>query len=72
MAADVPIMESDVKNALPALGDVTKSLPNVIKDIKKDNYGDGSAMNTIAKFLTSYGPQIIENSSLKLESHRLL
>jgi len=67
MAADVPIMESDVKNALPALGDVTKSLPNVIKDIKKDNYGDGSAMNTIAKFLTSYGPQIIENSSLKLD-----
>ena len=67
MAADVPIMESDVKNALPALGDVTKSLPNVIQDIKKDNYGDGSAMNTIAKFLTSYGPQIIENSSLKLD-----
>lgn len=67
MAADVPIMESDVKNALPTLGDVTKSLPNVIKDIKKDNYGDGSAMNTIAKFLTSYGPQIIENSSLKLD-----
>ena len=67
MAADVPIMESDVKNALPALGDVTKSLPNVIKDIKNDNYGDGTAMNTIAKFLTSYGPQIIENSSLKLD-----
>ena len=67
LAANVPIMESDVKNALPALGDVTKSLPNVIKDIKKDNYGDGTAMNTIAKFLTSYGPQIIENSSLKLD-----
>jgi hypothetical protein len=64
---DVPIMESDVKNALPTLGDVKKSLPNVIKDIKKDNYGDGSAMNTIAKFLTSYGPQIIENSSLKMD-----
>ena len=67
LAANVPIMESDVKNALPALGDVTKSLPNVMKDIKKDNYGDGTAMNTIAKFLTSYGPQIIENSSLKLD-----
>ena len=67
LAANVPIMESDVKNALPALGDVTKSLPNVIKDIKKDNYGDGTAMNTIAKFLTSYGPQIVENSSLKLD-----
>jgi hypothetical protein len=67
LPANVPIMESDVKNALPALGDVTKSLPNVIQDIKNDNYGDGSVMNTIAKFLTSYGPQIIENSSLKLD-----
>jgi hypothetical protein len=67
LPANVPIMESDVKNALPALGDVTKSLPNVIQDIKNDNYGDGSVLNTIAKFLTSYGPQIIENSSLKLD-----
>lgn len=64
---DVPIMESDVANSLPILDDVSKTLPNVIKDSQKDTYGDGSAMNTIAKFLTTYGTQIMENSSLKMD-----
>ena len=66
---DVPIMESDVANSLPILGDVSKSLPSVIQPTKAaaSTFGDNPIMNTISQFLTNYGPQLLSNTSLTLD-----
>lgn len=63
--ANIPILQSDIQDALPILDDITKTLPDILQVAKGDtNSPSNTDLNTIAQFLTSYGPQLMENTSI--------